>query len=131
MAMSINLSRFDRSGDSISVTVYVPMPDWNAGFSIVVSLEQKSAFADLIVDHLLALIVLLEHREELHDVRILQARFSERHYKRNVLYTYVPVELITRPIEAQNNCASIVGRWDHGVIIDSRAYRRCRLTFVL
>ena len=79
MAMSINLSRFDRSGDSISVTVYVPMPDWNAGFSIVVSLEQKSAFADLIVDHLLALIVLLEHREELHDVRILQARFNERH----------------------------------------------------
>jgi hypothetical protein len=86
MAMSINLCRLDRSGVAISGIVYVPMPDWNAGFSIV-SLDQKSAFADLIVDHLLALIVLLEHREELHDVRILQARFSERNYEEESAHT--------------------------------------------
>ena len=79
MAMLTNLCRFDRSGDTVSGIVYVPMPDWNAEFSIVVSLEQKSALADLIVDHLLALVILLEHREELHDVRILQGRFSERY----------------------------------------------------
>jgi hypothetical protein len=72
MAISTILWTFGRSVVAISgVVYYVPMPGWNAGFSIVVSLEQKSAFADLIVDHLLVLIVLLEHREELHDVRIL------------------------------------------------------------
>jgi hypothetical protein len=79
MAISINLCRFDRS--------WVTMPDWNAGFSIVVSLEHKYAFADLIVDHLLALIVLLEHREELHDVQIIQARFSERQYEEECAHT--------------------------------------------
>ena len=87
MAMSTNLCRFDRSGVKISGIVYVPMPDWNAWFSTVVSLEQKSDFADLIVDHLLALIILLEHREELHDVRILQGRFSERYYEEECAHT--------------------------------------------
>jgi hypothetical protein len=87
MAMSINLCRFDRTGVSISGIVYVPMPGWNAGFTIVVSLEQKCAFADLIVDHLLFLIILLEHREELHDVRVLQARFSKRHYEEECVHT--------------------------------------------
>jgi hypothetical protein len=87
MAMSINMCSFDRSGPTTSGIVYVPMPDWDAEFLIVVSLEQKSAFADLIVDHLLALIVLLEHREELHDVRILQARLSERHYEEECAHT--------------------------------------------
>lgn len=69
------------------------------GFLIVVSLEQKTAFTDLIVDHLLALMVLLEHREELHDVRILQARFSERHCEEGMC-TYILAKLIARPIEA-------------------------------
>ena len=45
--------------------------------------------------------------------------------------TYIPVELIARPIEAQNNCASIVGRWDHQVIISSQGHRRWRSTSVL
>ena len=34
----------------------------------------RSAFANLIVDQLLILVALLEHRKELHDVRILQTK---------------------------------------------------------
>jgi hypothetical protein len=60
MAKSPHLSRVDKSGIVFNFES-VPMPDWNAGFSIVVSLKQKSAFADLIVDRLLVLIVLHEH----------------------------------------------------------------------
>jgi hypothetical protein len=76
-ALSTNLSMLDQS--LISLSEFVPMPGWNTVFSIVVSLKQKSAFADLILDHLLALIVrvVLEHIEEPYDVRILQARFSD------------------------------------------------------
>ena len=40
------------------------------------------------------------------------------------MYSYIPVKLVARPIEAENNCASIVGRWDHRVVIDSRVYSR-------
>ena len=87
MAMSINMCSFDRSGPTTVGIVYVPMPDWDTGLLIVVSLEQKSDFADLIVDDLLFLIVLFEHREELHDVRILQAIFSETHYEGECTHT--------------------------------------------
>jgi hypothetical protein len=37
--------------------------------------------------------------------------------------TYVRVELIARPIEAQNNCARIVGRRDYGDIISPWTHR--------
>ena len=42
--------------------------------------------------------------------------------------TYVRVELIARSIEAQNDCAGIVGWWDHGVIISPGACGRWGLS---
>ena len=48
-------------------------PDTGLNAEFELQNERKSiTAADLIVDHLLALVVLLEHREELHDVRVLQ-----------------------------------------------------------
>ena len=44
--------------------------------------------------------------------------------------TYVRVELIARPIEAQNDCAGIVGWWDHGVIRSPGACSRWGLSLV-
>jgi hypothetical protein len=37
----------------------------------------RSAYANLVVDQLLTLIVLLEHRKELYDVRILQTNIGD------------------------------------------------------
>jgi hypothetical protein len=38
--------------------------------------------------------------------------------------------MIARPIEAQNDCAGIVGWWDHFGIVNPRAYRQWGLRLV-
>jgi hypothetical protein len=62
--------------------VYVPMP---AGSQVraAASNEGEPHSANLIVDHLLTLIILLEHREELHNIGILRANLVTEGNMRN------------------------------------------------
>lgn len=59
----------------------------------------------LIINHLPLPIVLLQHREELDDVRVLEMSGVRQIQGTEYRNTYVLVELISRPIEAENECA--------------------------
>jgi hypothetical protein len=72
--MSRFLSTLAANGVMISGMVYVPMPACERWGLNGLLEPLRSACANLVVDQLLTLIVLLEHRKEPHDVRILQTK---------------------------------------------------------